>query len=74
MDAVSHSHVEGHVASIMRELGLFEATVRINNAKGPCDFCTLNLDKVLPQGGVLKIEFINDVGELEVVTITARRR
>jgi hypothetical protein len=74
MDAVSPTHVEGHVASIMRELGLFEATVRINNAKGPCARCVLNLEKALPQGGALRIEFINNYGELETVIIMAKRR
>jgi hypothetical protein len=52
-DIVSKSHVEGHAAALMRQEGIKEATLFINNA--PCRSCVPNLPRMLPSGATLNV-------------------
>ncbi len=53
-DIISKCHVEGHAAAYMREQGLNEATLFINNPS-VCVSCVKNLPKMLPPGASLRI-------------------
>lgn len=53
-DGYTLSHVEGHAAALMRQLGIQEAWLRINNPE-VCDSCQALLKKMLPPGAVLHI-------------------
>jgi RHS repeat-associated protein len=53
-DAYLKTHVEGHAAAMMRQFGLREATVRINNPV-ICGACTRNLPSALPPGARLTV-------------------
>ncbi len=48
------SHVEGHAAALMRQRGITEGTLEINNPN-ICDSCTELLPKMLPPGITLNI-------------------
>jgi hypothetical protein len=48
------SHVEGHAAALMRQSGLTDGTLEINNSK-ICKNCRDLLPKMLPSGGTLRI-------------------
>lgn len=48
------SHVEGHAAALMRQRGITEGTLEINNPN-ICDSCTELLPKMLPPGSTLNI-------------------
>jgi hypothetical protein len=65
------THVEAHLASIMRQLGVSHATIRINNVKGPCPPCRANIGKVLPEGSSMTVEFFDRNGNLLVEVIDA---
>lgn len=52
-DIVSKSHVEGHAAALMRQEGIKEATLFINNT--PCRSCVPNLPRMLPSGATLNV-------------------
>jgi len=53
-DIVTRTHVEGHAAAIMRQQGLREGTVFINNPK-ICVSCEKLLPKMLPSGSKLRV-------------------
>jgi hypothetical protein len=53
-DILTRTHVEGHTAALMRQWGLSEATVYINNPV-ICENCMNNLPRMLPSGGRLTI-------------------
>lgn len=58
-------HVEGHVASIMRQTGALEAELFIN--KAPCDtgaMCRYNLHKILPPNSTLIVHFPDKTGKV----------
>jgi hypothetical protein len=57
------AHVEAHAAAIMRQSGISEASVEINNPK-ICDQCNDQLKRMLPPGAVLHVILPNG----EVVT------
>ena len=46
-------HVEGHASAIMRQEGISEATLYINNI--PCRSCRLNLRYMLPSEAKLRV-------------------
>jgi hypothetical protein len=48
------SHVEGHAAALMREEGIMEGTLYINNPK-VCGSCTRLLPTMLPSGAILNV-------------------
>jgi SCP1.201-like deaminase len=51
---VMRTHVEGHAAALMRELGIKRATLYINNP-AICPDCRTYLPSMLPPGATLKI-------------------
>ena len=53
-DIVTRTHVEGHAAAIIRQQGLREATVVINNPK-ICVSCEKLLPRMLPSGSRLRV-------------------
>ncbi len=53
-DRYTLSHVEGHAAAMMRQEGISEATLYINNPK-ICDNCSELLESMLPHGAKLHI-------------------
>ena len=53
------THVEGHAAALMHQLGLTEARVYVNNPK-ICGSCTRYLPRMLPPGS--KLEVITPIG------------
>jgi hypothetical protein len=53
-DIVTRTHVEGHAAAAMRQQGLTDATVYINNPV-ICDSCMNNLPRMLPNGSRLTV-------------------
>ncbi|MEX0675931.1 MAG: DddA-like double-stranded DNA deaminase toxin [Pirellulales bacterium] len=53
-NAVTKTHVEGHAAAIMRQQGIKEATIYINNPK-ICLPCQQNLANMLPSGSKLTV-------------------
>lgn len=58
---VALTHVEGHAVGIMRELGIKEATVTINNPSGPCaNFCQKGIAELMEEGQKLWVRFGKD--------------
>lgn len=53
-DGYTKTHVEGHAAALMRQLGLSEARVYINNPD-ICLSCTKLLPRMLPPGAKLEV-------------------
>ena len=53
-NAISKTHVEGHAAAIMRQQGIRETTIYINNPK-ICLPCEQNLTHMLPKGSKLTV-------------------
>lgn len=53
-NAITKTHVEGHAAAIMRQQGIKEATIYINNPK-VCRPCQQNLANMLPSGAKLTV-------------------
>ena len=58
-DRLTLSHVEGHAAALMRQLGLTEGTLEINNPI-ICGNCTDLLPTMLPPGAVLRVILPDD--------------
>ncbi|MDR0489854.1 MAG: hypothetical protein LBH28_01220 [Oscillospiraceae bacterium] len=59
------THVEGHVAGIMRQTGIKEAELFIN--KPPCAtgaMCRHNLNKILPPDSTLTVHFPDETGNI----------
>lgn len=59
------THVEGHVAGIMRQTGIKEAELFIN--KPPCAtgvMCRYNLNKILPPDSMLTVHFLDENGNI----------
>ena len=55
---ITRGHVEGQAAAIMRQQGLQEATLYINNPSGPCpgaQGCDYLLPRMLPEGSQLRV-------------------
>ena len=50
------SHVEGHAAALMRQWGIMNATLEINNPI-ICENCRTLLPKMLPPGATLRVIF-----------------
>jgi len=57
-DLITKTHVEGHAAALMRQSGLTEATVYINNP-AICDSCVRLLPRMLPSGSRLTVVLPN---------------
>jgi hypothetical protein len=53
-NAITSTHVEGHAAAMMRQQGIKEATLYINNSK-ICLPCRQNIEHMLPSGSKLTI-------------------
>lgn len=53
-DLITKSHVEGHAAALMRQEGISEGTLYINNPK-ICGSCTRWLPRMLPPGATLNV-------------------
>jgi len=54
-DIITMTHVEGHAAALMRQMGISEAWLRINNPN-ICDSCLRDLEtKMLPPGAKLHV-------------------
>jgi hypothetical protein len=53
-DGLTLSHVEGHAAALMRQNGIMEATLYINNPK-ICGSCMRLLSRMLPPGAILNV-------------------
>jgi hypothetical protein len=53
-DGYTRAHVEGHAAAIMRQEGITEATLHINNPT-ICKSCSRRLRRMLPPGSVLNV-------------------
>jgi hypothetical protein len=53
-DGYTKTHVEGHAAALMRQQGITEGTLSINNPK-ICDSCMDSLPKMLPPGATLSV-------------------
>jgi hypothetical protein len=53
-DILNRTHVEGHAAATMRDMGISEATLYINNPT-ICSRCVLGLPNMLPAGARLDI-------------------
>jgi hypothetical protein len=52
---ITMTHVEGHAAALMQQMGISEAWLRINNPK-ICDSCLKDLEtKMLPAGATLHV-------------------
>lgn len=65
LNAQIPTHVEGHVASIMRQTGATEAELFIN--KPPCSTgaqCRYNLHKILPENSTLIVHFPDETGKI----------
>lgn len=58
LNGVTLSHVEGHAAALMRQMGISEATLEINNPK-VCASCMQNLPTMLPPGSTLRVVLPN---------------
>lgn len=57
-DGVTLGHVEGHAAALMRQMGINEATLEINNPD-ICVSCEKNLPSMLPPGSTLHVVLPN---------------
>jgi hypothetical protein len=56
-DIITMTHVEGHAAALMQQMGISEAWLRINNPK-ICGSCLKDLEtKMLPPGATLHVIF-----------------
>ncbi len=56
MNIVTKSHVEGHAAAVMRQLGVAEATLYLNNPPcGGATGCANMLSRMLPEGATLTV-------------------
>jgi hypothetical protein len=53
-DGVTRLHVEGHAAALMREQGITEGTLYINNPE-ICVSCMKLLPEMLPPGAKLRV-------------------
>jgi hypothetical protein len=53
-NSITKTHVEGHAAAIMRQQGIKEATIYINNPR-ICLPCQQNLANMLPSGSRLTV-------------------
>jgi hypothetical protein len=53
-NGVTLSHVEGHAAALMRQLGISEAWIEINNPE-ICVSCMNLLPRMLPRGAKLHV-------------------
>jgi hypothetical protein len=53
-DGYTKTHVEGQAAALMRQQGINDATLLINNPK-ICDRCTSLLPRMLPAGAILRV-------------------
>jgi RHS repeat-associated protein len=53
-DAYTRTHVEGHAAALMRQRGISNATLYINNPE-ICPNCMKLLPRMLPPGGELRV-------------------
>jgi hypothetical protein len=62
-DGYTLSHVEGHAAALMRQLGIQEAWLEINNPE-ICDSCRELLKTMLPPGAILHVKLPNGSEEL----------
>jgi hypothetical protein len=65
LNAQIPSHVEGHTAGLMYQYGVDEAVLFIN--KAPCAtgaMCRYNLQRILPPGSQLVVQFPNESGEV----------
>ncbi len=62
-DLITKSHVEGHASAIMRQQGISEGTLEINNPE-ICSSCMRLLPRMLPPGATLTVK----PGEGEPVT------
>ena len=60
-DIVTRTHVEGHAAAAMRQQGLSEATVYINNPQ-ICPSCSRLLPRMLPPGSRLTVVLPDGTG------------
>lgn len=65
------SHVEGHVANIMREQGISQATLVMGVDQ--CQICATNLPTVLPRGATLEVVHVSDSGEVNTNTYRSNR-
>ena len=54
-DAYTRYHVEGHAAQVMRELGITEAHLEVNNPCGVCPNCNNNLPSMLESESILTV-------------------
>jgi hypothetical protein len=61
-NGVTLSHVEGHAAALMRQQGISEAWVEINNPE-ICGSCKVELKRMLPPGAVLHVILPNGKDE-----------
>lgn len=65
------SHVETKVAALMREAGVQQGVLVINNRSGPCGpsnegtSCTDVLSSILPAGSTLRVWFADDSGTMQ---------
>jgi RHS repeat-associated protein len=66
-DIVTRTHVEGHAAAIMRQQGLMDGTVYINNPE-ICSSCGNLLPRMLPPGAELTV--VTPTGSTTFVGIT----
>jgi hypothetical protein len=63
------THVEGHAAGVMQQLGITDADLYINRATGPCAQaaqCRYVLYKLVPEGAELRVHFPDGVGGTHV--------
>ena len=69
----SGSHVEGHVAALMREHGIAHLTVTINNRDGPCGTCLgasdSSVGNILPVGSSLTVRYMDEGGHIRTRVI-----
>jgi hypothetical protein len=59
-DAYTRTHVEGHAAALMRQQGIQNAVVYINNST-ICRNCDRNLSLMLPSAAKLKVVLPNGI-------------
>ena len=58
----SLSHVEGHAASFLRLNNLEFGRITINNQDGPCPRCVNGLPRILNDGQILEVIYIDSLG------------
>ena len=59
-DIVTRTHVEGHAAALMRQLGVAAGTLHINNTT-ICTSCTRLLPRMLAPGSTLNVVLPNGI-------------